>query len=148
MPVNRGWRVGREGSDSQLVEDEVRRASTPIAEELDLVPHGRHGRSGAKMQEAAQLLANREPLLRRQNHTGMLSPGADPLRVQSIEIGHVERVEDTPTFSGEGQLLLVRFFGEAGVQSRDHCDTAGTKSRDKITVHRVFVDVELDLTHA
>jgi hypothetical protein len=126
----------------------VRRSSTPIAEELDVVPHSRDGRSGAKTQEAAQLLANREPLLLRQNYTGMLSPGSDPLRMKSIEIGHVERVEDTFTFGGEGQLVLVRLFGETGVQSRDHCDTAGTKSRDKIAVHRVFVDVDLDLTHA
>jgi hypothetical protein len=100
------------------------------------------------MQDAAHLLANREPLLWRQNHAGMISPGTDPLRVEAIEIGHVERVQDTPTFGGESQLLLVRLFGEAGIQSRDRCDTAGTKSRDKIAVHRVFIDVDFDLTHA
>ena len=86
--------------------------------------------------------------MRRQNHAGMLSPRAKPLRVKSIEIGHVEGVEGTITLGGEGQLLLVGLFGEAGVQSRDHCDTAGTTGRDKIAVHRVFVDVDLDLTHA
>jgi hypothetical protein len=42
--------------------------STPIAEELNLVPHsvGRNG--SAETQDAVQLLANREPLLRRENH--------------------------------------------------------------------------------
>ena len=85
--------------------------------------------------------------MRRQNHTGMLSPGAGPLRVKPIEIGHAERVEDTFPFGGEGQLPLVRLFGEAGVQSRYHCDTSGTESRDKIAVQRVFVDVDLDPAH-
>jgi len=33
-------------------------SSTPIAEELDLIPHTPHGRCRAKMQDAAQLLAN------------------------------------------------------------------------------------------
>jgi hypothetical protein len=69
-----------------------------------VVPHSRDSRSGAKTQEAAQLLANREPLLRRQNHTGMLPPGAGLWRVKSIGIGHVERGEGTFTFGGEGQL--------------------------------------------
>ena len=122
-------------------------SSNPIAEELDLAPHTPDGYGRAKTQDAAQLLANREPRLRDQNHAGVLSPGTDPLRVKSIEIGDVERVEDTPTFRGEGQLFLVRLLGEAGVQSRDHCDTTRTKSRDKIAVHRVFVDLDLDLAH-
>ena len=99
------------------------------------------------MQEAAQLLANREPLLRRQNHAGMPSPGADPLRVKAIEIGHVECVEDTPALGGEGQLFVVRLLGETGVQSRDHDNATRTKSRDKSTMHRIFVEVELDPIH-
>jgi len=147
-PANHGWRAAREGADSRLAGDKVYRLSTPVTEELDPVPHGRGGRGCAKMEQAAQLLANREPLLRRQNHAGMLSSGADPFRVKAIEIGHVERVENTPAFGGESQLLVVRLFGKAGAQSREHCDTAGTESRDKIAVHRVFVDVDLDLTHA
>jgi hypothetical protein len=66
-----------------------------------MIPHT-HGSGGcAKKQNAAQLLADREPLLRRQNHTGMISPGSEPLRVKPIEIGDVERVKDTPTFSCE-----------------------------------------------
>src|ERR1700693_5630184 len=97
---------------------------TAIAEEFDLVAHTHRGRGRAKIQDAAQLLAYGEPLLRRQNHTGMLSPGTDPLRVKSMEIGDVERVEDTFMRCGEGQLFLVRLLGETGVQGRDHCDTA------------------------
>lgn len=54
-------------------------------------------------------------------------------------------VEDALTCCGEGQLFLVRLLGEAGVLSRDHGDTA--KSRDKIAVHRVLIDVDLDLAH-
>lgn len=78
------------------------RAFNPTAEEFDLVPHirGRHGR--AKTQDAAQLLANRESLLRRQNHAGMFSPGTDPLAVKPIEIAGVEGVEDTLICRGEG----------------------------------------------
>jgi hypothetical protein len=46
-----------------------------------LVPHLRRVRGRAKKQDAAQLLANRESLLRRQNRAGMLSSGTDPLGV-------------------------------------------------------------------
>ena len=117
-------------SPSPLSETRYVNSSTPVAEELDLIPHSREGLSGPKMQETAQLLANREPLLRRQNYSGVFSAGADPLRVKSIEIGDVERVEDTPMFGGEGQLFIVRLLGEAGVQSRDHDNATRTKSRD------------------
>ena len=59
-------------------------------------PSAQKGGGGRpKTQDAAQLHAEREPLLRRQNHTGPLSPGTDPLAVKSIEIGDVERIEDT-----------------------------------------------------
>ena len=125
----------------------MRLSSTPIAEELDLVPHTHGGHGRAKTQDAAQLLADREPLLRRQNHTGVLSPGADPLRVKSIEIGDVERVEGTPTFGGKSQLFVVGLLNETGVYGRDHGDAARTKSRDKIAVHRVFIDVDLNPAH-
>ena len=89
----------------------------------------------------------REPLLRRQNHSGVLSPGLDPLGVKSIEIGDVERVEDIFICRSEGQLFLVGLLDEAGVDRSD-CDCAtGTKGRDKIAIHRVFVDVDFDLAH-
>ena len=77
----------------------------------------------------------------------MFSPSAGPNRVQSIEIRDVERIEDTPLFGGERQLIVVRLPGETSVHSRDHCDATRTKSRDKIAVHRVFVDVDLDSAH-
>ena len=125
----------------------MRRSSAPIAEELDLVPHTLAGRGRAKTQDPAQLLAHGEPLLRRQNYAGMLASGTDPLRVKSIEIGDVERVEDTLAFSSEGQLFLVGLLGQTGVHNRDHCDTTRTKSRDQTTMHRIFVEVELDLIH-
>ena len=48
---------------------------------------------------------------------------------------------------GERQLFLVRLPGEARVESRDHYDTTRTKSRHKITIHRVLIDVDLDLAH-
>jgi hypothetical protein len=57
----------------------VSRPGEPIV--LDLVPHLRRVRGRAKKQDAAQLLANRESLLRRQNRAGMLSSGTDPLGV-------------------------------------------------------------------
>jgi hypothetical protein len=129
------------------VDAEVRRLSTPIAEELDFVPHGRDGQSGTKVKDTAQLLANREPLLRRQDYTGMVSPGTDPLRVKSIEVGHVERVEDTLAFGSEGQLLLVGLPGQTLIHYRDHCDTTRTKGRDQTTMHRIFVEVQLNLIH-
>jgi len=50
-------------------------------------------------------------------------------------------------FGGKGQLFAVRLPGKTSVQSRDHRDTTRTESRDKIAVHRVFVDVDLDLAH-
>ena len=124
----------------------VRLGSTPIAEELDLVPHTRAGGGRAKTQDAAQLLADREPLLRGQNHSGMFSPSRDPLRMKSIEIRDVER-EDTPLFGGKGQLFVVGLPGKTSVQGGHYGDATRAKSRDKIAVHRVFVDVDLDLAH-
>ena len=41
-----------------------------------MVAHAFPRHRPTKAQNTAQLLANGEPLLRRQNHTGMLSPGA------------------------------------------------------------------------
>ena len=75
----------------------------------------------------------------------MLTPGTGPFRVKAIKIGHIKRVQNVTAFGGEGQLLFVGLFGEAGVQSSDHGYTAGTKSRDKIAIHRVLIDVDLDL---
>ena len=83
----------------------------------------------------------------RQNNAGVLSSFGDPLRVKSLEIGNVKRVENTPACCGEGQLFLVRPLGQAGVQRRDHGDAARAKSCDKIAVHRIRVDVDLDPAH-
>src|SRR5712692_4123420 len=85
------------------------------------------GGGRAKTQAAAQLLADREPLLRCQNHSGMFSPSTDPLRVKAIEIRHVERVEDTPMFCGKGQLFVVRLLDQASVQNRDRGNATRTK---------------------
>jgi hypothetical protein len=82
-------------------------SSAPITQEIHLVPHHFGRGSRAKTQHTAQLLADGELLLRRQNHTGMLSSAADPQGVKPIEIGDVERVEDTLMLSGKGQLPLV-----------------------------------------
>jgi hypothetical protein len=85
-------------------------ASTPVAEELGLIPHTRQCHGRAKTQDAAQLLADREPLLLRQNHAGMFAPGSGPLRVKPIEIGYVMRVKHALARRGEGQLFLVGLF--------------------------------------
>jgi hypothetical protein len=125
----------------------VRLWPTPIAEKLDLVPHTHRGGGRTKTQDPAQLLSYREPLLWRQNHSGMFSPGAGPNGVKSVKIRDVERVEDTPMFDGEGQLLAVGLPRETSVQSCNHRNSTRTKSSDKIAIHRVFVDVDLDLAH-
>ena len=65
-----------------------------------------------------------------------------------MEIADVERVEDTFMRRGERQLFLVRLPGEAHIESRDHYDTTRTMSRHKITIHRVLINVDLDLVHA
>src|ERR1017187_6003917 len=77
----------------------------------------------------------------------MLTSRADPLRVKSIKIGDVERVKDTLAFASEGQLFLVGLLVQTGVHNRDHYDATSTKSRHQTTMHRVFVEVELDLIH-
>lgn len=77
----------------------------------------------------------------------MFSPRTGPLREKSIEIRDVEREEDTPMFGGKGQLYGVGLFGETSVQSRGHANATREKSRDKIAVHRICVDVDLDLVH-
>ena len=57
------------------------------------------------------------------------------------------RIENAAASRGEGQLFLVRHPVEARVQGRNHRDTARSQSRDKIAVHGVFTNVDLDLAH-
>lgn len=121
--------------------------STPIAEELDLVAHTLGGRGRPKMQDSAHLFSDREPLLGRQNHSSMFSPSAHPLEVKPIEIRDVKRIQDTPMAGRERQLFVVRLSDEASVQGGDHVDATRTKGRDKIAIHRVFVNVDFDLAH-
>src|SRR5258708_4844114 len=77
----------------------------------------------------------------------MLASGTDPLRVKSIEIGNVKRVQDALAFGSEGQLFLVGPLSQTGIHNRDRCHTTKTKCRDKTTMHRIFVEVELDPIH-
>ena len=67
--------------------------------------------------------------------------------MESIEIGDVERVEDALAFGSEGQLFLVGFLDQAGIQNRDHSDTSSTKCLDQATMHRIFVEIDLDRIH-
>jgi hypothetical protein len=62
-------------------------------------------------------------------------------------VGHVERVEHTVAFGSEGQLFLAGLLGQTGIHNRYHCETTRTKGRDQATMHRIFVEVELDLIH-
>src|ERR1019366_2099615 len=84
--------------------------STPVGQELDLVPHLHSGGGRAKTQDSAQLLADREPLPGGQNHSAMFSPSADPHLVKAIEIRDVERVEDAPMLGGKCQLFVARLL--------------------------------------
>src|ERR1035437_5071108 len=77
----------------------------------------------------------------------MFLPSTGPYRVNSIEIRDVECVEATPLFGGKCQLFVVGLLGETSVRNRDNGNASRTKSRDQIAVHRVFVDVDLDLAH-
>ena len=86
-------------------------------------------------------------MLGRENDAAMFPPGPEPFRVKPMEIGNVKGVKRTPVFGGEGQLLLVGRFDKAGFGSRDHRDTPGTKRRDEVAVHGVFVEVDADSAH-
>ena len=86
-------------------------------------------------------------MLRRQNHAGVFASGIDPLRVEAIEIGDVERVEDALTSGSEGQLFLVGLLCQTGIKNRDHGDTTRTKCRNQATMHRIFVEIDLDPIH-
>src|SRR5208283_3633887 len=97
-----GWCGSGSASTIRTSASSVDTGSTPVAEELDPVPHTRGSRGGAETQDPAQLLADREPLLWRQNHSSVFSPGNGPLRVKPIEIRDVERVEHAPMFGGKG----------------------------------------------
>jgi len=67
-----------------------KRSLAPIAEKLDLVPHGLDGHNSTKMQYPTQLFSHREPLLRRQNHSGVFfARGVEILGVKSIEVRDV-----------------------------------------------------------
>lgn len=112
-----------------------------------MVPHSRSSRSRAETQDPSQLLANREPLLRRQDHSGMFSSRNDPLGVKPIEIRDVERIENTPLFGGEVQLLGVGLPGETSVPRSNHGDSTRTKGSHRVAIHRVFVDVYLEMAH-
>ena len=61
------------------------------------------------------MLADGEPLLRSQNHAGMVSPNADPLGMESIEIADIEGVEYTSLRRGEGELRLIPPSDQIGV---------------------------------
>ena len=50
-------------------------------------------------------------------------------------------------FGGKGQLFVVGPPCEPSVPGRGHGNATRTKSRDKVAVHRVFVDVDLDPAH-
>ena len=67
--------------------------------------------------------------------------------MQVIEIRDVKSVEDTPLLGRKCQLFVVRPLGETGVQNGEDHNAARTKCRDKIRVHRVFVNVELNPIH-
>ena len=67
--------------------------------------------------------------------------------MKPIDVGEIENVENTITGRGKGQLFFVRPPDETSVQSGDRSDTARTKARNKIAVHRIFVDVDPDPAH-
>lgn len=71
-----------------------------------MVPYPPDSHNRPKAQNAAQLLADREPLLRCQDHSGVLTAGVDPLRVQPIEIGDIKRIKDTSS----GDKIVVHGF--------------------------------------
>jgi hypothetical protein len=48
----------------------------------------------------------------------MLASGTDPLRVKAIEIGDIEREEDTFAFGSERRLLLVGLLRQTGIYNR------------------------------
>src|SRR5205814_10504859 len=113
----------------------LKEASTPIGEEFNLIPHTLGGRSGPNTQDASQLLANRDALLRSQNYTGVLAPGVDPFGVQSMEIGGVVRVKNALALRRESQLLRVGLSSQRSFQSRDHCHAARAKRIHESSVH-------------
>ena len=67
--------------------------------------------------------------------------------MKAIEIRDVKRVEDTSLLDRKGQLFVIRPRGETGVQDGEHGNAAGTKGCDKMGVHRVFVNVDLNPAH-
>ena len=67
--------------------------------------------------------------------------------MEAIEIRDVKRAEDTSLSGRKGQLFVVRLRGETGVQDGEYGNAAGTKGCDKIGVHRVFVNVDLNPAH-
>ena len=78
----------------------------------------------------------------------MRPAGTYPFSMKSIEIAHVERMENTPSFGGKGQLLRIGLPNQAGVQHGQHCYTTRPKSRDQIAVHGVLVKVDFEGIHA
>ena len=91
-----------------------------------MAPHPIAAHRRAKAQETAQLLTDRELLLR-ENHSGMLPSGVDPLSVKPVEIGNVECIHHAPALGGKGQVRLVRLLDETRIRGRDHRHTAGSK---------------------
>jgi hypothetical protein len=70
MPLVQGHWSGSSGTALGQIGGSL--SLTPIAEEFNLIPNARSGHARAKTQDSAQLLSYRVPLLRRENHTGML----------------------------------------------------------------------------
>jgi len=59
--------------------------------------------------------------------------------MQAMEIGDIERVEDTSLPGRESQLLLVALPEALDVQHRDHGDAPRPEGRDQTTLRCIFV---------
>ena len=96
-----------------------------------MVAHPREGRGVAQTQDTAQLLTDRKALLLRQNHAGMLSPGADH--------------GDTARTQGGCQVAVHRVLIDVDLYLAHGCRSAGILPFKGICRLRLGFDVCVDL---
>jgi hypothetical protein len=83
-----------------------------------------------------------------ENNTGMAAACRCPFRVYLMKIGDIERVQCATLSRSEAEVFLIRSANHTGVSSGEHINSPGPKTANKISVHRVFINIQPELTHS
>jgi hypothetical protein len=94
-----------------------------------------------------QFIAYRVLLLRRDNTARMSTSQAHPALMQGAVIGRVVGEQRSSGGRGGGQMIFILAVDHVRFGSRRHVDVARPQAEHEGSSHRVFVEVESNLTH-